>query len=59
MMYMVIGLTALCAGILQGVTGFGAGIVMMMVLPVFSLEPGGRGILCHSDYPEFVHVFEI
>ncbi len=35
MMYMVIGLTALCAGILQGVTGFGAGIVMMMVLPVF------------------------
>jgi len=33
MMYVSLGLAALCAGILQGVTGFGAGIVMMMVLP--------------------------
>lgn len=35
MVYAVIGLIALCAGAVQGVTGFGAGVVMMMVIPGF------------------------
>lgn len=29
-----IGITAVIAGIIQGITGFGAGIVMMMILPM-------------------------
>lgn len=35
MVYAGIGLIALCAGAVQGVTGFGAGVVMMMVIPAF------------------------
>ncbi len=35
MIYAVIGLIALCAGVIQGVTGFGAGVVMMMAIPGF------------------------
>ena len=46
MMYAVIGLTALCAGILQGVTGFGAGIIMMMVLPSFFVLNQAAGVSC-------------
>lgn len=46
MMYAVIGLIALCAGILQGVTGFGAGIVMMMVLPGFFPLNQAAGVSC-------------
>lgn len=46
MMYAVIGLIALCAGILQGVTGFGAGIVMMMVLPSFFPLNEAAGVSC-------------
>ena len=34
-MYITILLIAVIAGVVQGVTGFGAGIVMMMVLPMF------------------------
>lgn len=45
-MYISIGLTALCAGILQGVTGFGAGIVMMMVLPAFLPLNQAAGVSC-------------
>lgn len=46
MMYAVIGLIALCAGILQGVTGFGAGIVMMMVLPYLFPLNQAAGVSC-------------
>lgn len=44
--YAAMGLTALCAGILQGVTGFGAGIVMMMVLPAFFPLNQAAGVSC-------------
>ncbi|MCI8294390.1 MAG: sulfite exporter TauE/SafE family protein [Lachnospiraceae bacterium] len=44
--YGLIGLTALCAGVLQGVTGFGAGIVMMMVLPSFFPLNQAAGVSC-------------
>lgn len=41
---MIIGIT-LAAGIVQGVTGFGAGIIMMMVLPyLFEFFPTAAGI---------------
>ena len=46
MTYGIIGLIALCAGILQGVTGFGAGIIMMMVLPIFFPLNQAAGISC-------------
>lgn len=46
MMYAAIGLVALCAGILQGVTGFGAGIVMMMVLPSLFPLNQAAGVSC-------------
>lgn len=46
MMYAVIGLIALCGGILQGVTGFGAGIVMMMVLPSLFPLNQAAGVSC-------------
>lgn len=46
MMYAVISLAALCGGILQGVTGFGAGIVMMMVLPSLFPLNQAAGVSC-------------
>ncbi len=46
MMYGVIAFIALCAGILQGVTGFGAGIVMMMVLPSLFPLNQAAGVSC-------------
>lgn len=46
MIYAEISLIALCAGILQGVTGFGAGIVMMMVLPSFFPLNQAAGVSC-------------
>ena len=40
-----IALVAICAGVVQGVTGFGAGIVMMMVLPsIIGSIPSSAGI---------------
>ena len=45
-MYGIIGVIALCAGILQGVTGFGAGIVMMMVLPSLFPLNQAAGVSC-------------
>ena len=45
MSYMfIVGAIALLGGIVQGVTGFGAGIVMMMVLPYFFLIPQAAGV---------------
>lgn len=40
----IVACIAFLGGIVQGVTGFGAGIVMMMVLPVFFLIPQAAGI---------------
>lgn len=40
----ILTIIALIAGIVQGVTGFGAGIVMMMVLPMFYALPQSAGI---------------
>jgi len=44
MNYLIIVLTALCAGIVQGVTGFGSCIVMMIVFPFLFTIPEGAGI---------------
>ncbi len=44
MNYIIIILTAFVAGIVQGVTGFGSCIVMMMVFPFFFTIPEGAGI---------------
>ncbi len=44
MIYVVIVLAALAAGIVQGVTGFGSCIVMMMVFPFFFSVTEGAGI---------------
>lgn len=46
MVYAGICLIALCGGILQGVTGFGAGVVMMMVLPSFFPLNQAAGVSC-------------
>lgn len=46
MTYAVMCLIALCGGILQGVTGFGAGIVMMMALPIMFPLNQAAGISC-------------
>lgn len=43
-MELIIGLVAIIAGIVQGVTGFGAGIVLMMALPMFYAIPQSAGI---------------
>ena len=43
-MEILIALVAMLAGIVQGVTGFGAGIVMMMVLPNYFALPQSAGI---------------
>ena len=40
----IVACIAFLGGIVQGVTGFGAGIVMMMVLPMFFLIPQAAGI---------------
>lgn len=40
-----IGIAAVFAGIVQGITGFGAGIVMMMILPmVLGSIPQSAGV---------------
>ena len=44
MKFAVIAATALIAGLVQGVTGFGAGIVMMMALPYFLPIPQSAGV---------------
>lgn len=44
MVYAVMGGTAFLAGIVQGVTGFGGGIIMMLGLPFFFALPQGAGI---------------
>ena len=43
-MELLVSLTAVLAGVVQGVTGFGSGIVIMMVLPMFSLLTQSAGI---------------
>lgn len=43
-MGMIICLITLLAGTIQGITGFGAGIVMMMVLPSYFTLPQSAGI---------------
>lgn len=42
-MYLAIAFAALMAGIIQGVTGFGASIIMMMALPLFLPITQGAG----------------
>ena len=44
MNYLIIVMTALLAGIMQGVTGFGSCIVMMMVFPFLFSIPEGAGL---------------
>jgi len=44
MIYTVAAVAALAAGVVQGVTGFGAGIVLMMVLPFYFALPQSAGI---------------
>ncbi len=66
---LMIGLPAFCAGLVQGVTGFGAGIVMMMVFPyLFSVIQGAAlagaigNILCVSmmiRYRKYIRFKEI
>lgn len=46
MVYAGIIVVSLCAGILQGVTGFGSGIAMMVVLPVFFPLNQAAGVSC-------------
>lgn len=43
-MELIIGLVSVIAGLVQGVTGFGSGIVLMMLLPVFYALPQAAGI---------------
>lgn len=44
MNYLLIAGAGLTAGIVQGLTGFGAGIVLMMILPMFYALPQAAGI---------------
>ncbi len=41
---LIIGLMAICSGIVQGITGFGGGIVLMMVLPILFQVPVAAGL---------------
>lgn len=43
-MVFLIGLVTILAGIVQGVTGFGSGPIMMMLLPLFFALPQAAGI---------------
>ena len=43
-MEVLVSITAILAGIVQGITGFGSGIVMMMILPHFFALPQSAGI---------------
>ncbi len=43
-MEVLVSLTAVLAGIVQGITGFGSGIVIMMILPMFFSLPESAGI---------------
>lgn len=42
--FILIVIVAMLAGLVQGITGFGAGIIMMMVLPMFFALPQSAGI---------------
>ncbi len=44
MVYLSVIIVAFLAGIVQGVTGFGGGVIMMMVLPIYFAIPQGAGI---------------
>ena len=44
MIYTLTATVAILAGLVQGVTGFGAGIVLMMVLPIYFALPQSAGI---------------
>ena len=43
-MEILVSLIAIGAGVVQGITGFGSGIVMMMILPMFFSLPQSAGI---------------
>ena len=44
MVYLSVLITALLAGVVQGVTGFGGGIITMLIFPYFFSIPLGAGI---------------
>ncbi|MDD6073826.1 MAG: sulfite exporter TauE/SafE family protein [Clostridium sp.] len=44
MIYLSIVMAAFVAGIVQGVTGFGGGVIIMMILPLYFAIPQGAGI---------------
>ncbi len=41
---LIIGLVAIMSGIVQGITGFGGGIVLMMILPTLFMIPVAAGL---------------
>ena len=43
MVYLSVLITALLAGVVQGVTGFGGGIITMLIFPHFFTIPIGAG----------------
>ena len=52
MEYLIIAVTSLVAGTVQSFTGFGAGAVMMAVLPYFYgiiVSPGISQIICFNS----------
>ena len=57
-MFAVIAVTALVAGIVQGTTGFGLGIVMMLVLPFFlPVAPSAAIAVVSSAIPDAALAF--
>ena len=44
-MYLIVGLAGLAAGLVQGMTGFGSGVVLMMVLPFLYSVPHAAAIV--------------
>ena len=44
MEYAVVALAAFLGGVLQGVTGFGAGLVLMMALPMLYTVPSAAAV---------------
>ena len=66
-MEILVSLTAVLAGIVQGITGFGSGIVIMMILPMFFALPQSAGIStaicmfdkCYTAFPRICNEFRI
>ena len=44
MIYFGVVITAMLAGLVQGVTGFGGGIIIMLIFPMFFSIPVSAGI---------------